>query len=50
MLLKNDGPVLPLDPSKSTAIIGLLGDSAHDMLGPVGQAATTPTPCRCSPA
>ena len=34
VLLKNDGPVLPLDPSKSTAIIGPLGDSAHDMLGP----------------
>src|SRR3954465_7458863 len=34
VLLKNDGPVLPLDPGKSTAIIGPLGDSAHDMLGP----------------
>jgi beta-glucosidase len=34
VLLKNDGPVLPLDPSKSTAIIGPLGDDAHDMLGP----------------
>jgi beta-glucosidase len=34
VLLKNDGPVLPLDPAKSTAIIGPLGDSAHDMLGP----------------
>jgi beta-glucosidase len=34
VLLKNDGPVLPLDPTKSTAIIGPLGDSAHDMLGP----------------
>ena len=34
VLLKNDGPVLPLDPSKTTAIIGPLGDSAHDMLGP----------------
>ncbi len=34
VLLKNDGPVLPLDPKKSTAIIGPLGDSAHDMLGP----------------
>ena len=34
VLLKNDGPVLPLDPSKSTAIIGPLGDSGHDMLGP----------------
>ena len=27
VLLKNDGPVLPLDPAKSTAIIGPLGDS-----------------------
>jgi beta-glucosidase len=34
VLLKNDGPVLPLDPSKRTAVIGPLGDSAHDMLGP----------------
>src|SRR3954463_4308471 len=34
VLLKNAGPVLPLDPSKSTAIVGPLGDSAHDMLGP----------------
>jgi beta-glucosidase len=36
VLLKNDGapPVLPLDPGKSTAIIGPLGDSRHDMLGP----------------
>jgi len=34
VLLKNDGPVLPLDPSKKTAIVGPLGDSAHDMLGP----------------
>jgi beta-glucosidase len=34
VLLKNDGPVLPLDPAKSTAVIGPLGDSAHDMLGP----------------
>src|ERR671916_2981340 len=34
VLLKNDGPVLPLDPTKSTAVIGPLGDSAHDMLGP----------------
>jgi beta-glucosidase len=34
VLLKNDGPVLPLDASKSTAIIGPLGDSKHDMLGP----------------
>ena len=33
VLLKNEG-VLPLDPAKSTAIIGPLGDSRHDMLGP----------------
>ncbi|HEY7599081.1 MAG TPA: glycoside hydrolase family 3 C-terminal domain-containing protein, partial [Candidatus Limnocylindrales bacterium] len=26
--------MLPLDPAKSTAIIGPLGDSGHDMLGP----------------
>jgi beta-glucosidase len=34
VLLKNDGPTLPLDPSKSTAVIGPLGDDKHDMLGP----------------
>ncbi len=34
VLLKNDGPVLPLNPAKSTAVIGPLGDSGHDMLGP----------------
>jgi beta-glucosidase len=34
VLLKNDGPVLPLDPGRSTAIIGPLGDDKHDMLGP----------------
>ncbi len=36
VLLKNDGtpPVLPLDAGKSTAVIGPLGDSKHDMLGP----------------
>ncbi|MBN1529290.1 MAG: beta-glucosidase BglX [Thermoleophilaceae bacterium] len=34
VLLKNDGPVLPLDPSKKTAVIGPLGNSKHDMLGP----------------
>jgi beta-glucosidase len=34
VLLKNDGPVLPLDAGKSTAVIGPLGDSRHDMLGP----------------
>jgi beta-glucosidase len=40
VLLKNDGGELPLDPSKSIALIGPLGDSQHDMLGPwwgVGQ-------------
>jgi beta-glucosidase len=34
VLLKNAGNLLPLDPTKSTALIGPLGDSAHDMLGP----------------
>jgi beta-glucosidase len=34
VLLKNDGGALPLDPSKSTAVIGPLGDDRHDMLGP----------------
>src|SRR5918911_3829905 len=34
VLLKNDGGELPLDPSKSIALIGPLGDSQHDMLGP----------------
>jgi beta-glucosidase len=34
VLLKNQGPVLPISPSKSTAVIGPLGDSGHDMLGP----------------
>src|SRR5215217_5433686 len=34
VLLKNDGPVLPLNPGRSTAVIGPLGDSKHDMLGP----------------
>ncbi len=34
VLLKNDGPVLPLSPAKSTAVIGPLGNSKHDMLGP----------------
>src|SRR4051794_22059458 len=34
VLLKNAGPVLPISPSKSTALIGPLGDSPHDMLGP----------------
>src|SRR3954468_23253663 len=34
VLLKNNGPVLPISPAKSTALIGPLGDDAHDMLGP----------------
>ena len=34
VLLKNDGPTLPLDPTKKTAVIGPLGDDQHDMLGP----------------
>ncbi|WP_028060083.1 beta-glucosidase BglX [Candidatus Solirubrobacter pratensis] len=34
VLLKNDGNVLPLDPKKSTVVIGPLGDDQHDMLGP----------------
>jgi beta-glucosidase len=34
VLLKNDGGTLPLDPSKSTAVIGPLGNDQHDMLGP----------------
>ncbi|HEY2296762.1 MAG TPA: beta-glucosidase BglX [Jatrophihabitans sp.] len=34
VLLKNDNNALPLDPSKKTALIGPLGDSQHDMLGP----------------
>ncbi len=34
VLLKNDGPTLPLDASKSTVVIGPLGNDKHDMLGP----------------
>ena len=34
VLLKNADETLPLDPAKSTAVIGPLGDSKHDMLGP----------------
>jgi beta-glucosidase len=34
VLLKNDKSTLPLDPSKSVAVIGPLGDDQHDMLGP----------------
>ena len=38
VLLKNDGTpaTLPLDPTKSVAVIGPLGDDQHDMLGPWG--------------
>lgn len=34
VLLKNSGQTLPLDPAKSTAVIGPFGDDQHDMLGP----------------
>ena len=34
VLLKNDNSTLPLDPTKSTAVIGPLGNDQHDMLGP----------------
>jgi beta-glucosidase len=34
VLLKNDNSALPLDPTKSVAVIGPLGDDQHDMLGP----------------
>jgi beta-glucosidase len=34
VLLKNAGGILPLDPNKTTAVIGPLGNSNHDMLGP----------------
>ena len=34
VLLKNDNGVLPLDPSKSTAVIGPLGNDKRSMLGP----------------
>jgi beta-glucosidase len=34
VLLKNEGGVLPFDPSKSTAVIGPLAKNQHDMLGP----------------
>jgi beta-glucosidase len=34
VLLKNDGATLPLDPTKTTAVIGPLGNDQHDMLGP----------------
>jgi beta-glucosidase len=34
VLLKNDNNALPLDATKSVAVIGPLGDDQHDMLGP----------------
>ena len=34
VLLKNDNATLPLDPAKSVAVIGPLGNDQHDMLGP----------------
>ena len=34
VLLQNKGGILPLDPGKSTAVIGPLADNQHDMLGP----------------
>jgi beta-glucosidase len=34
VLLENDNATLPLDPAKSVVVIGPLGDSQHDMLGP----------------
>jgi beta-glucosidase len=34
VLLRNEGGILPLDPSKKTAVIGPLAKNQHDMLGP----------------
>ena len=34
VLLQNEGGILPLDPSKKTAVIGPLAKNQHDMLGP----------------
>jgi beta-glucosidase len=34
VLLKNDNSILPLDPTKNTAVIGPLGNDGHAMLGP----------------
>ena len=34
VLLQNEGGILPLDPSKETAVIGPLAKNQHDMLGP----------------
>ena len=51
VLLKNDGNTLPLDPTKSIAVIGPLGDDQHDMLGPWwGQGQDADAVSRCSPA
>ena len=34
VLLRNEGGILPLDPSKKTAVIGPLARNQHDLLGP----------------
>lgn len=34
VLLRNEGGILPFDPSKKTAVIGPLARNQHDMLGP----------------
>lgn len=34
VLLKNEGELLPLDPARSTVVIGPLANNDHDMLGP----------------
>ncbi|HET9325054.1 MAG TPA: beta-glucosidase BglX [Gaiellaceae bacterium] len=34
VLLQNQGGILPLDPSKKTAVIGPLAKNQHDLLGP----------------
>jgi beta-glucosidase len=34
VLLRNEGGILPLDPTKKTAVIGPLAKNQHDMLGP----------------
>jgi beta-glucosidase len=34
VLLQNKGGILPLDPTKKTAVIGPLANNQHDMLGP----------------
>ena len=34
VLLRNEGGILPLDPSKKTAVIGPLAKNQRDMLGP----------------